>query len=513
MRRLQKQQDSVTKRLAWMLSANFLGYGVSFLAPLILVRILNQTQYGVYKELFQIVTTLVTLLNLQVGSSAYYFIPRVEDDQEKKQILFNILFFYALLGAAVSLLLSANPEWVLWISQDKDLLPYVPLLALAFWLWFLTSNWEWIPYALGDTRSSALYLVVNQIGKAFLLIAAALIFGTVRAVVIGAILQGVLQLTLLFLYLYRRFKTFSQPLNFRLLKEQLRNSIPYGVGAMTLVLQTDLHIYFVSHYFSSAMFAIYTVGCFQFPLFTLVESSFNQVLIPAVSDLESRGDRRGLLAVWFGSVRKMALIVLPVIALLFVVRYDLITMLYTNNYRASVQVFGVFIFCSALITLLTDPVLRAFPEMRFFNLKLSVLMLPLSWAALYLGVHSAQLLGTILAVLLLRILASSIVLSALFSKLKIKLSDIREFGFLLARPAIAAVIAGVICALSAILFVELYVMLRLIIAGCIFTAVYLPAAFLLGAVGIEEKQELMRIPRKLFPKKSEISLKTTPEKS
>ncbi len=49
--------------------------------------------------------------------------------------------------------------------------------------------------------------------------------------------------------------------------------------------------------------------------------------------------------------------------------------------------------------------------------------------------------------------------------------------------AIAAVIAGVICALSAILFVELYNMLRLIIAGCIFTAVYLLAAFLLGCRG------------------------------
>ncbi len=64
-------------------------------------------------------------------------------------------------------------------------------------------------------------------------------------------------------------------------------------------------------------------------------------------------------------------------------------MLYTNNYRASVQVFGVFIFCSALITLLDGSRACAFPEMRFFNLKLSVPMLPLSWAALYLGVHSA----------------------------------------------------------------------------------------------------------------------------
>src|SRR5215510_5736539 len=93
----QDGQGGFARRAAWLTAANTIAFGLSFIAPLLLVRMLNQTEFGVYKQAFQILMTTMSLLNLQVASTAYYFMPRAPE--KKLQVMVNVLAFYGAIGA------------------------------------------------------------------------------------------------------------------------------------------------------------------------------------------------------------------------------------------------------------------------------------------------------------------------------------------------------------------------------------------------------------------------------
>ena len=48
----------------------------TFLAPLILVRLFDQSQFGTYKQLLLVYVTLYVLSQLGLAESLFYFIPR-----------------------------------------------------------------------------------------------------------------------------------------------------------------------------------------------------------------------------------------------------------------------------------------------------------------------------------------------------------------------------------------------------------------------------------------------------
>ena len=100
MKKAQSEQDGQSGfalRAAWLTTANSIAFGLSFVAPLLLVRALSQTDFGLYRQVFQILTTAISALNLQVASTAYYFMPRAPE--KKLQVTVNVLAFYAAVGA------------------------------------------------------------------------------------------------------------------------------------------------------------------------------------------------------------------------------------------------------------------------------------------------------------------------------------------------------------------------------------------------------------------------------
>src|SRR5262245_51612058 len=94
-------QRSFLERAAWLAGANFLAFALSFLTPLVIVRIFDRGEFGTYKQLFLILTTVMTALYLQVPISAYYFMPR--EPKKRLQVAMNIVLFYLLIGLLAAL--------------------------------------------------------------------------------------------------------------------------------------------------------------------------------------------------------------------------------------------------------------------------------------------------------------------------------------------------------------------------------------------------------------------------
>ena len=62
---------------------------------LILVRILNQTDYGSYRQVWLVYATLSSILLLGIPRSVYYFIPTLSGDQKKLFIIQTMFIMLA----------------------------------------------------------------------------------------------------------------------------------------------------------------------------------------------------------------------------------------------------------------------------------------------------------------------------------------------------------------------------------------------------------------------------------
>ena len=248
----------------------------------------------------------------------------------------------------------------------------------------------------------------------------------------------------MFVYIRRRFGSLNGAFEWALFKAQIGNALPFGIGGIAQTAQADMHNFVVSRYFTPAGFAVYSVGLFHLPLMGMLTASFGSALIPEVSQLAAAGNRRAIIPIWLNAVRKLALVLVPTFALMFVLRYEIITLLFTSAYREAAPLFGIFLLTALLQMTLTGSVIRAYEEFKFFRLKLHLALLPVAFGTLYAGVHAAGLIGAAWAVIVIQMLEGAIVLKVVGRRLGFVANDL---GYL--APALKTFLAAAAAALAA----------------------------------------------------------------
>jgi O-antigen/teichoic acid export membrane protein len=488
----ERRQDNsgLTKRAALIMAANVIAMSMTFMLPLVLVRTLDQSEFGLYKQAFQILLTALGLLNLQVAVSVFYFMER--EPTKKPQVVINVALFYGFVGGLVFLVFLIWPGWVKLISQSQDLLPFVPLLGLVILLWLVSTNLEAVPIAAGDVRIASVLIVLSQLTKAIVMIVAALVFGTITSILVAALIQGVLQILYLVFYIRRRFGRVLVPIDWALFKAQIGSSLPFGIGGIAAIVQSDMHNYFVFRHFDSAASAIYSVGCFQLPLLGMLASSFASALNPELAKHKEAGDYQAIIRVWMDVMRKLAFFFMPAFAVMFVLRYDLITVLFTTNYAASVSIFAVNLFTILLGITVHLHILRIFDQLKYFRLKLYLALIPATWFALYLGKSSAGLAGVAMAVVLVQTVDVGITLLMVGRKLGISRRDmslLKPVSKIVAAAAAAAITTFVV----RLTLLHVRPLGRFAIGAMIFGATYMIAVLVVGAITREEQAALREL--------------------
>jgi O-antigen/teichoic acid export membrane protein/transposase-like protein len=494
-------QKSFIERAAWLAGANLLAFALSFLTPLVIVRVFDRGEFGTYKQLFQILTTFMTALYLQVPMSAYYFMPR--EPNKRLQVAMNIILFYLVVGLLTALVFAAYPTWITYIFHNPALDQHIPLLGVALTLWLIASNVEIFPLALGDVRTASRFIVLAQISKSLIMISAALMFGSLRAVLWGSIIQGVIQCAFMLGYIHFRIGSLKarldQLFDWSLLRRQLSNSLPYGGGATAQSLQVDLHNYFVSHYFSAASFAVYANGCFQVPLISLLQGSFRDALTPEVARLEASGDYRAIIQAWLNAMRRLSFVILPACALLFVVRRELIVTLFTEAYADSASIFAVYLVVMMTQVILTSSIMRSIADFRYFRLKFNLAQIPLACVALYAGIKFGGLEGAAAATACLSVFDVAVSVTAICRKLGVKRKDLKQLAPV-ANAAPAIIVAMIASSAIKTLIAPAHSIIILATCAMVFACIYIVGALLFGALTPEDQDAIYKQAQRLSRK-------------
>lgn len=514
-------KPSLLQQSAWLMFAKTIGFVLSSLLPFLIVRLLTQDEVGVYRQAFQIVTNAVSILPLGFSMSAFYFLNR--EPEKHASVIFNILLFNFVTGGLACFGLYLYPQFLGNIFQSAELTRLAPVIGIVVWLWIFSTFLEIVALANQETKLATAFIILAQFTKTLLMVGAVVFFATVEAFLYAAIIQAFLQTGILLVYLNRRFPGFWTSFDAGFFRTQLFYALPFGLAALLYTIQTDIHNYFVGYRFSDADYAIYAYGCFELPLIAMLYDSFGAVMIPRMSELESKGKKREMLAMVVSAMRKLALVYFPLFIFLMIVAQEFITTLFTKNYAASVPIFRVNLLLLPIYILMLDPVARAFPHIGRFLLKIRVVLFLGLISALYFGIQHFDLRGMIAIVVVAVLLEKLISLAKISGVLEIKWRDVY-----LLKPvgmtALAALFSG------ATLYLFYFYSRDLLLTRClnfsqsllslinftkatdffggslflgicflIFLSVYLLAANWFGIIDAEDKQKFRQLVVNRFP--------------
>jgi O-antigen/teichoic acid export membrane protein len=355
-------RSSLTSLTSYLLVAKVLSFGLNVILPLLLVRRLSQTDLGIYKQAFQIVATSIVLLPLGFQMSAFYFLPR--EPENRGSVVFNVLLFHLLMSSLGGLALALFPQALAWVFSSPALVPYAPVLGMVIVVWGASAFLETVVVANQEGRLSGTMVFGVQLSKTILLVSAAAIFGTVGSLIYAALLQGTLQSCVLLYYLESRFPGFWRRVDWPMFSRQISYALPLGMAGLLYTVETDFHYYFVSHQFGPAIFAVYSIGCTDLPLITVLADSVSSVMLPRASLLQQENNHREILELLARVARKLSLVYFPVYAFFMAAGHVFIIALFTKRYEASWPVFAVNLTLIPLLIFLADPVVRAFANQR-----------------------------------------------------------------------------------------------------------------------------------------------------
>ncbi len=434
-----EKSGSLTSHVSWLMLAKTLSFIFTLALPLVLVRRLNMAEFGVYKQLFLVIGTSVIVLQMGFGMSGYYFLPR--EPETRRQIVVNVVLFNLTMGALAGLALFFYPGLLGIIFKQPDLASYGHLVGVVILLWIVSSFLEIVPIANQEIKLASGAIVSVQLSRTALYLAAVLVFGTVRALVYAAVLQGVLQTAILLIYLQSRFPGFWRSFNLGILRRQLSYALPIGIGALLFNVENDLHSYFVSHRFGPAIYAVYAVGTVQLTFLNLLQEATNAVMILRVTVLQQQNETAEILRLTARAMRKLAAVYFPAYVFFLVFRREFITFLFTARYTASVQIFAINLTLLPMAVLLYDPLFRAFIDQRFFLLRLRLVLCSVMAAGLWFAVPRFGLRGAISVVVLTMLTERALTLARICRILHVRWSDARLLKDV-GKLAVAAALAG-----------------------------------------------------------------------
>ncbi len=227
--------------------------------------------------------------------------------------------------------------------------------------------------------------------------------------------------------------------------------------------------------------------------------------------LAKLGERREIVLLLARMMRKLSAIALPLYALLLIVGPDFIVVLFTTTYIASWPIFAVNLaqIPLSVITSASDPVLRAYPEQRYFLLSVRVLLLALLGVALWYGTKPFGMVGAVSIVILVSVIERIIVSVRVGCLLGLTR---RDFVLLMdvVKLLIAVALASCVTVLTRRLVSGLSPLFVLTVCGTVFSVCYALALLLLGVLTSQERtiirQRIGMLRRSLFGPRKQDSL-------
>jgi O-antigen/teichoic acid export membrane protein/peptidoglycan/xylan/chitin deacetylase (PgdA/CDA1 family) len=462
---------SLSDQAVFLVGSRVVNSILSFGTGLLLVRYLTKQDYGTYIQIMLLGTSLATALQFGIPASIYYFFPKLSNSG-KRAFLYQTFLMLLIFGLFGSLGI-----YIFRIQIGHSWMQNPELTRLSFYimgymvLMIIEQCSDPIFLSAGYAKLAALIEIIFSVFW-ISLIALPLLFHRGITEVIGMVVLLYALKTvcvLIFAFIFTREGKKRKMFSAVPLAEQSKYFYPLGLSSLSFTIGKGLDKFVIAHYLPAAGFAVYGRGAIELPLVGILPTTLSNLLLPKYIDYYEKNDSNSLVNLWHAATQKTALVILPVFVFALIMANPIITVLYTESYSDSVNIFQVYLCLLPFRITIFSTILKAIGRTKTI-LHGTWISLLSSFILCLLFYHFWGPLGPAIAVVASELLLGSYMLNQICKCLKVKLPQVLPWR-ILGKTFLVAAVAG--CVILPIHNIPLPKMIILLGSGIIYLLFYI----------------------------------------
>jgi len=367
-----KGNQSNTYQALWVGIASFNAFALAIVSAAILSRYLDKAEYGTYRQIIYVYTTLLIIFTAGLPSVFHYFLPRYNRAQGK-DIVFNIskVLFFA--GVLFSIFLYFGSGLIARALNDPELsspdelargLKYfspVPMLLLP------TLGIDGIFTTYRKTVYVAIYSTLSRLLMLVCIVLPVIIFKQNYIFAIyGWIASSFLILIMAYIFKgipFRGLKGERSDLKF---KEILHYSVPLVFASFGGILFRASNQFYISRNFGTEVFAEFSNGFIEIPFVHMITGATAAVLMPMFSKAVHEKEISKITTLWRSALNKSVVLIYPIVIYMMFYSNEIITIVFSEAYTISAKYFSVAIIINFFNVIMFAPLLLSLGKTRFY---------------------------------------------------------------------------------------------------------------------------------------------------
>lgn len=351
----------------WVAMGSLSSFALGIVSAAILSRYFDKAEYGTYRQILYVYSTLLVIFSAGLPRVFAYFLPRYPLEQGKHIVwkVSKLLFFF---GMAFSIVLFAFSGLIAQILKNPELeigLKYfspIPMLLLP------TLGIEGIFSTYKKTIYIAIYNTISRVLMLLCIVLPVILLqGTYLYAIYGWIAVSVFSLGIAWYFKGIPFKNVAiEKANLRL-KEIFAYSIPLVTASLAGVAIKAADQFYISRYFGAEVFAEFANGFIELPFVAMITGATSTVLMPVFSKtFHEKGNLNDLIKTWNNALNKSALIIYPLVVFFIAYATQIMILLYSEKYKISGIYFQINMFLNFFNIVIFAPLFFSMGKTRIY---------------------------------------------------------------------------------------------------------------------------------------------------
>ena len=449
-----KTNTSNTQQASWIAIGSLFSFGFGIVSSMILSRYFLKEDYGTYKQVLYVYSTMLTVFTLGLPKAFSYFLPRVDENQAKSLIK-KITNLFFLLKALFSIILFFGSDYIAVFLRNPDLAYALKIFSPVPFLMLPTMGLDGILATFRKTKFMALYTVITRVIMLLCVALPVVLFdgGFIEAIIGFVVASFVSFAFALYLKYYPVKNKGNDPVETSY-KEVLRFSLPLLTASIWGVLISSADQFFISRYFGAEIFAEFSNGSLELPFVGMIIGATSTVLSPIFSKMsfQQLDPQKEIFPIWRSVFEKSAMLIYPLVIYTWFFADAIMIVLYGEQYEVSSIYFRIKSIVNLFTVIAYAPLIINIGKVKYYsNVHMygAVILIVLEYLSVLIYASPYVLVGVSVVCQIGRIYFMLIMVSKFFN---VKLIQLFPFK-LISQILIPSII---------ILYAEYYILVKLL---------------------------------------------------
>jgi O-antigen/teichoic acid export membrane protein len=361
----------------------------SILNFIVLARLFSTQEFGDLRQLMLLNQIIFSVVFAAVPISLLFFCAQCNEPDSKGVTARKHLFIMVFCGLLFSIGIYVFKEELAIIYGNSGLSTLLELFFIFPISYMIYNSVPIFLIALDKTSIIKWYCpFIALINTGVVLYVAtfstfSVVFNTI---IITAFLSAIIAFVLIYWLTQSYQKDYTSSKKYFTYVDIIGYSWFIAAAALISILGSKIDQFIISNKLGLEVFAIYVVGAFQVPIYSLIQSSINSVMLPQLTSHIVNNDWEAVRQLWRDSVDKISIIALPLAAFLTIFSYEFITFIFGEQYADSARIFLIFSLLAPVKCISFGLIFRASGKPQY-DLVGALVFLGLSTTLTFLGVR------------------------------------------------------------------------------------------------------------------------------